>query len=673
MSTNDTADTSTDSTEAKPTSIHYSIHTRRIINTSDLNKLLKENSSHGLCGSHNLGNTCFMNSSIACLSNCIELTTYFLTEEFKKDLNKDNPRGLGGKLAIEWYKLLYEYWIENNRTGNPSSFKSTIGKKAHRFRGYGQQDSNEFMTFFLDYINEDLNKVTNAPYEEIQEQKDNESDLDCANRFWNLHLRRNDSIITDLFSGQYKNIIECPDCHWKSITYVPFNTLILPIPNKPSIVKKNITFFFIPKYSMRSTVKIMARLNENIKFCEVANEIKNIEDFNYDVENLSFIEVSDKQCVGICDKNDGMFDNNEHYFFCSEDDKEYKKIIMLYISTENKNDLSAYPRIFYTGENMSFNEFKMRIYFYARHYILDPFGKEDDEDEFKKIFNEYCKNEHINEEKVVNYMKEEYIKIFENPTEENKELIDKFMNDLPFEFLITNDKNSRIDLLKIQSIEEKLNELNFISESQTEIGKLLDFMEKENHILLLKFNSNSSYIKQSNLKFNTCSNVRMASVQENNYYNYRYQQQYTLKECFECFTSEETLGKGNEWYCHKCKSFKRAKKKMELFYLPKLFIICLKRFSGSNSYWGKNDALIEFPINNMDMKDFVCGPDKEYSKYDLFAVSQHYGGCGGGHYTAICKNFGKWYNYNDSSVSKGSENDVVSSAAYVLFYRRTTD
>ena len=149
------------------------LYPHRIIDTSNIRSLLSSSSSHGLCGGHNLGNTCFMNSSIACLSNCIELTTYFLTEEFKKDLNKDNPRGLGGKLAIEWYKLLYEYWIENNRTGNPSSFKSTIGKKAHRFRGYGQQDSNEFMTFFLDYINEDLNKVTNAPYEEIQEQKDN--------------------------------------------------------------------------------------------------------------------------------------------------------------------------------------------------------------------------------------------------------------------------------------------------------------------------------------------------------------------------------------------------------------------------------------------------------------------------------------------------------------------
>ena len=664
MSTTDT--TETQSSSPHP---HQSIYTRRIIDTSQLKKILNENSSHGLCGSHNLGNTCFMNSSIACLSNCIELTTYFLTKEFENDLNQNNPRGLGGKLAIEWYKLLYEYWIENNRTGNPSSFKNTIGKKAQRFRGFGQQDSNEFMTFFLDYINEDLNKVTKAPYEEIPEQKDNEEDLDCAKRFWDLHLRRNDSIITDLFSGQYKSTIECPDCHWISITYDPFNTLILPIPNK--ISKKDTVFFFIPKFSMRSTVKINARLKENIKFCDVANEIKTIENFNYDVENLTFIEVSDKQCIKICDKNDYMFEE-KNYLFCSEDDSEYKKIILLYISTENVNELSAYPRLFYTGENMEYKDFIMRIYFYARHYILDPFGKEDEEDEFKKIFDEYNKNENINEEKVINYMKEEYIKIFVNPSEENKELIDRFMNDLPFEFIVTNTNNSEFDLLKTPNIVEKLNELEFTSESETEVGKLIDFMEKKQHVLLLRFKTNSSFIKKNNLKFNTCSNVKMKTAQESYYYN-RYHNECDLKDCFEYFSSEETLGKGNEWFCRKCKGFKRAKKKMELFYLPKLFIICLKRFSGSNSYWGKNDALVDFPINNMDMKDFVCGPDKEYSKYDLFAVSQHYGGCGGGHYTAICKNFGKWYNYNDSSVSRGSENDIVSSAAYVLFYRRQTD
>jgi len=74
-----------------------------------------------------------MNSSIACLSNCTELTTYFLTKEYEKDLNKTNPRGLKGRLAEEWYNLLYEYWVENTRAGNPTSFKNTISKNFLNF------------------------------------------------------------------------------------------------------------------------------------------------------------------------------------------------------------------------------------------------------------------------------------------------------------------------------------------------------------------------------------------------------------------------------------------------------------------------------------------------------------------------------------------------------------
>ena len=56
-----------------------------------------------------------MNSSIACLSNCTELTTYFLTEKYKQSINKSNKLGLGGKLAKAWYNLLTEYW--NSKTG----------------------------------------------------------------------------------------------------------------------------------------------------------------------------------------------------------------------------------------------------------------------------------------------------------------------------------------------------------------------------------------------------------------------------------------------------------------------------------------------------------------------------------------------------------------------------
>ena len=129
--------------------VHVSPFTRTIIDIHDLDYLLTQKTNHGVCGGHNLGNTCFMNSSIACLSNCTELTAYFLTGKYKTSINKKNKQGLQGKLANAWYDLLKEYWETKSRTGNPSTVKSTVAKKAKIFGGFGQQDSNEFMTEFL--------------------------------------------------------------------------------------------------------------------------------------------------------------------------------------------------------------------------------------------------------------------------------------------------------------------------------------------------------------------------------------------------------------------------------------------------------------------------------------------------------------------------------------------
>ena len=181
-----------------------SMYTRRVMDISKIDEYLNPNSSRGQIGGRNLGNTCFMNSSIACLSNCTELTYYFLKGDYLKDINEENNLGMRGELAKEWGNLIKQYWVEDTRVGDPSDFKYTIGRKAERFRGYGQQDSNEFMSVFLDYLNEDLNKTTKKQYIELKEKQEDETDEQCAKRFWDANLTRNDSIITDLFCGQFK-------------------------------------------------------------------------------------------------------------------------------------------------------------------------------------------------------------------------------------------------------------------------------------------------------------------------------------------------------------------------------------------------------------------------------------------------------------------------------------
>ena len=113
-------------------SYYESIFNRNVFSLEDLIELLsqeKKKINHGLCGSINLGNTCYLNSSIACLSNCYELTYYFLSKKFKKDINKSNKEGTKGNLAIEWYELLKEYWKSKKSKGNPSDIKKIIGNK----------------------------------------------------------------------------------------------------------------------------------------------------------------------------------------------------------------------------------------------------------------------------------------------------------------------------------------------------------------------------------------------------------------------------------------------------------------------------------------------------------------------------------------------------------------
>jgi ubiquitin C-terminal hydrolase len=78
-----------------------------------------------------------MNSGLQCLSNSPELTKFFLLGNYKSQINKENPLGMGGKLAKAYAGLISEMWIGSDGRTAPHELKRTLGSKISRFSGYG--------------------------------------------------------------------------------------------------------------------------------------------------------------------------------------------------------------------------------------------------------------------------------------------------------------------------------------------------------------------------------------------------------------------------------------------------------------------------------------------------------------------------------------------------------
>jgi ubiquitin carboxyl-terminal hydrolase 8 len=151
----------------------------------------------------------------------------------------------------------------------------------------------------------------------------------------------------------------------------------------------------------------------------------------------------------------------------------------------------------------------------------------------------------------------------------------------------------------------------------------------------------------------------------------------SLDDCIDLYLKEESLSGDNKYNCEKCKTLTNGTKKQDLWMLPPVLIVHLKRFK-YNDYGKigtKNEAAIDYPITEWDLKSRVKSSRGVYPRYDLYAVANHMGGLGGGHYTAHALNRfdDTWYEFNDSSYRSVDESihKSLSKSAYVLFYNRS--
>ena len=581
---------------------------------------LNPNSKHGLTGLMNLGNTCFMNSAIQCLSNCELLTTYFISGMYKSEINKNKKYGTGGLIVNCYYDLLEKLWVQDKRFIHPINFKDLFGFFVKQFSGFSQEDSHEMLTFMLDNIHEDLNRNKEKKYVELKEKQDFENDEMASQRWWNCNLERDNSIIVDLFYGQFKSTVQCPICDKININYDQFMCLGLPIPNYDNGING---FCYVVNNKNNSVRKINLFIGED----DLANDI-----FNR-------INKNKKYC--------GIFCNGEKMYLCLLNDKiPIFKVYKNYVNTYKNFDCKI---IIYEYDNEEI-ENKFPIFFI-------PITKENDNEKINILFypRPFYFNLNDTVQNIYDTIKEHYYKYYkeENSNFSEEKIILKIINNLT---------PCTKDHLPCDYCNKRdCNNCDFNFNKNDTIETLINSQSKKRTFLI--------YIEIPNLENEDLSLIKLFNDYNND--EGTFDSKINLYSCFKALSKKEKLDEENLWYCSKCKEHRNAIKQLQIYKLPIILILQIKRFKNHGFFFNnKNDTNIDFPIHDLDLNDFIVGKndDKKYI-YELFAVNQHFGISIGGHYTALCKNGNKWYDFDDEDVTEINENRLVSSNAYLLFYK----
>uniref|UniRef100_A0A6Q2YT06 Ubiquitin carboxyl-terminal hydrolase n=1 Tax=Esox lucius TaxID=8010 RepID=A0A6Q2YT06_ESOLU len=495
----------------------------------------------GVCGLTNLGNTCFMNSALQCLSNTPPLTEYFLRSAYLEELNFTNPLGMKGEIAEAYADVVKQMWSGRHYSVVPRIFKTKVGHFASQFLGYQQHDSQELLSFLLDGLHEDLNRVKNKEYIELKDAN-GRPDQEVAEEAWRNHRRRNDSVIVDTFHGLFKSTLVCPECCKVSVTFDPFCYLSVPLPVSKDRVME---IFFVSLDPVAKPVQhrlVVPKAGKVFDLCSALSEMTNVPANQMvvaDVFNHRFYKIyhADESLSCILDRDD-IFVYELSSGSVEEDGDEV--VLALYLRER------SHYRDYGSGSSS---------------YGTSLFGH-------------------------------------------------------PLLMAVPRGQCTRDALYHL-------------------------FLQRQKVLYL----------------FISCMEVphQQTTVQ--------------LQECIELFTTVETLEEENPWYCPTCKKHQLATKKLDLWSLPEVLIIHLKRFSYTKYSREKLDIIVDFPLRHLDFSGFLlkkAGTNGEPpSRYDLIAVSNHYGGLRDGHYTSYAwnKDNGQWYYFDDSKVTYAKEEQIVVSFA----------
>lgn len=739
------------------------IQQRENTNTPSINS-----SSFGFTGIHNPANSCFMNAAVQCLANTRELRDYFLQTCYTSEINRTNPLGMKGAMAEEFAGVMKNIWCGKYNWVNANRLRAFAAQRHQEFVGNGQHDAQELLTIVLDAIHEDLNRVKNKPLVPPVEDQ-GRPDHVVAEEYWQGYLKRNDSIIVQLFTGQFKSKTKCPQCHKESVTFDPFTSISVPVPKRAAVdtiityrndknppTKYRVVMSadgLISEFKRLLSAKCGLPVNkmlaykirgnrtvEHLKDDDRAtsnNASWNNTDLLYVTEILTSSECNNEPIVCLtfiqrvfklaeyvspcsycqappnplkpstycpkcyqvfyCDESCQKLHLSEHKNYCGFRSSENYEVIgtpfIISLPESKLNCENVFKQIsIYAKRSVDIHiENKTRR-------LSENSSDDDDDDTFSDIENvdwpTIKSTLSSSDSWSICRLGDYFVK-----TSRNKRRRQSNKSNGKEKMLKNSDDNSSTDeydklddiyrnpplfRLMPQTMNSANNFLQAIVETGDDADKIL------RHYTTFSIDWFTDNKLEAPLRVIPSRNRHGFNnlVEDPSVFDSSCDQDITLQQCLQMFIEPEVLGPDDKWYCPNCKEHMQAEKKMSVWRLPPILIIHLKRFKyHHNPSFGylsdsrvKIDALIKFPVHNLDMEPFCSSTnDSSQTRYDLFGIINHRGSAWFGHYTSYARLLGfndptktdiSWRNFDDEHVSSlAADKELVRSDAYVLFYR----
>ncbi|XP_036392639.1 ubiquitin carboxyl-terminal hydrolase 32-like isoform X4 [Megalops cyprinoides] len=597
----------------------------------------------GATGLSNLGNTCFMNSSIQCVSNTKPLTQYFISGRHLYELNRTNPIGMRGHMAKCYGDLVQELWSGTQKNVAPLKLRWTIAKYAPRFNGFQQQDSQELLAFLLDGLHEDLNRVHEKPYVELKDS-DGRPDWEVASEHWcpengkegawENHLRRNRSIVVDLFHGQLKSQVKCKTCGHISARFDPFNFLSLPLPMDSSM-HLEIT---VIKLDGSTPVRYGLRLNMDEKYTGLKKQLSEL--CNLKPEQILLAEVHSSNIKNF------PLDNQKvrlsvNGFLCAFEIPVPGSPMS--ISSPTQTDV---PGLVNGKASIAPNGNLTRPSLIPNGMpnVVVPYGVE------RGLANS-IPNGHvtpIQDSPFIGYIIAMHRKMMRTElyflsSQKNRPSL--FGMPLIVPCTVHTRKRDLYDAVWIQ-VSRLASPLppqeasNHAQDCDDSMGYQYPFtlrvVQKDGNSCAwcpwyrfcrgctVDCNEDWAAVGNAYIAVDwdpTALHLRYQTSQERIVEEHTSVEQsrraqaepISLDSCLRAFTSEEELGEDELYYCSKCHAHRLATKKLDLWRLPPILIVHLKRFQFVNGRWIKSQKIVKFPREKFDPSAFLAPREAEQS------------------------------------------------------------